>query len=126
MQSSSSDAYKAFNYLNHQVALQNIRILCPPVATILVYSYRAPTNLSIAGEVFLLQEGTTQGDSLVMVMYALGTIPLIKKVNGNAKQVWYANDDSAMSLVSHFASGETSSPPLTQTFVIMPTQGGHG
>ena len=35
-------------------------------------------------------EGTTQGDPLAMPMYALATIPLIKKLQSvDVKQVWY-------------------------------------
>ena len=41
-------------------------------------------------------EGTTQGDPLAMPMYALATIPLIKKLQPvDVKQVWYADDASA-------------------------------
>ena len=39
------DASNAFNSLNRQVALQNIRRLCPPLATILINTYRAPTAI---------------------------------------------------------------------------------
>ena len=41
------DATNAFNSLNRQVALQNIRRLCPPLATILINTYRAPTELFV-------------------------------------------------------------------------------
>ena len=43
----------------------------------------------------LSQEGTTQGDPLAMPMYALATIPLIKKLEGDSTQVWYADDAAA-------------------------------
>ena len=49
------------------------------------------------GNVLLSQEGTTQGDPLAMPMYALATIPLIKKLKENVEkvnQVWYADDAS--------------------------------
>ena len=39
------DATNAFNSLNRQVALHNIRRLCPPLATILINTYRAPSDL---------------------------------------------------------------------------------
>ena len=68
------DATNAFNSLNCQTALQNIRRLCPPIATILVNSYGAPTELFMDNDVILSQEGTTQRDPLAMAMYA--TIPL--------------------------------------------------
>ena len=55
------DATNPFNSLNRQVALQNIRILCPPLATILINTYRAPTELFVDGDTLLSREGTTQG-----------------------------------------------------------------
>ena len=90
------DATNAFNSLNRQVALHNIRRLCPPLATILINTYRAPTELFVDGDPFFSQEGTTQGDPLAMPMYALATIPLIKKLKGNSKQIWYADDAAAI------------------------------
>ena len=90
------DASNAFNSLNRQVALHNIRRLCPPLATILINTYRAPTELFVDGDTILYQEGATQGDPLAMPMYALATIPLIKKLDGNYKQVWFADDAAAV------------------------------
>ena len=90
------DATNAFNSLNRQVALHNIQRLCPLLATILINTYRAPTELFVDGDAILSQEGTTQGDPLAMPMYALATIPLIKKLHGNYKQVWYADDAVAV------------------------------
>ncbi|ETW95667.1 MAG: hypothetical protein ETSY2_47825 [Candidatus Entotheonella gemina] len=75
------DATNAFNHINRQVALQNIRRLCPPIATILINSYRSNIDLFIDGEVIPSQEGTTQGDPLAMAMYGLATIPLIRKLD---------------------------------------------
>ena len=92
------DATNAFNSLNHQVALHNVRRLCPSLATILINTYRAPTELFVDGDTLFsqLQEGTTQGDPLAMPMFALATIPLIKKLKGRSKQIWYANDTDAI------------------------------
>ena len=89
------DATNAFNSLNRQVALHNIRSLCPPLATILINTYRDPTELFVDGNILLSQEGTTQGDPLAMPRYALATIPLIKKLKGNSTQIWYADDAAA-------------------------------
>ena len=90
------DATNAFNSLNRQVALHNIRRLCPPLATILINMYRAPTELFVDGDTLLSQEGVTQGDPLAMPMFALATIPLIKKLKGSSKQIWYADDAAAV------------------------------
>ena len=92
------DAKNAFNSLNRLSALQNIRSLCPSLATILINSYRAPTELFIDGDVVLSREGTTQGDPLAMPFYAIATIPIIKQLRSafdDISQVWYADDASA-------------------------------
>ena len=59
---------------------------------------RAPTELFVDSEVLYSSEGITQGDPLAMPMYALATIPLIKKLQCHlvdVSQVWYADDASA-------------------------------
>ena len=55
------DASNAFNLLNRQTALHNIQRLCPPLATVLINTYREPTELFVDGDVLYSQEGTTQG-----------------------------------------------------------------
>ena len=65
-----------------------------------INTYRAPSELYVDGDVIFSQEGTTQGDPLTMLMYALATIPLIKKLKTNVNdvnQVWYADDASIWS-----------------------------
>ena len=89
------DASNAFNVLNRQVALHNISMLCPSIATTLINTYRAPTDLFVDGSSLLSQEGTTQGDPLAMPMYAVATIPLIRSLPDTVQQVWYADDASA-------------------------------
>lgn len=100
------DASNAFNSLNRQVALRNARHLCPPLANILINTYRNPSELFVDGMVLWSEEGTTQGDPLAMPMYALATIPLINHLSSvpNAKQVWYADDASAAGHLSSLRS----------------------
>ena len=96
------DASNAFNSLNRQSALLNIQRLCPSIATALINTYRAPSELYVDGDVLLSQEGTTQGDPLAMPMYALATISLIRKLKTiieDVNQVWYADDASGASQV---------------------------
>ena len=72
-------------------ALHNISVLCPAFATILIN--RVPVNLLVAGGGRLVsKEGTTQGDPLAMGMHALGIQPLLNRLEGLARQVWYADD----------------------------------
>ena len=88
------DAKNAFNSLNHQTALLNILHLCPSIARFLInsYIYRSKINLYIGGSVLKSSEGTTQGNPLGMIMYALASLPLIP----NILQVWYADDASSV------------------------------
>ena len=62
---------------------------------VLVNTYRVGVNMYIGGESIMSVEGTTQGDP--MAMYALGTLPLIRRSNPSKliQQVWYADDGSA-------------------------------
>ena len=97
------DASNAFNSLNRQTALHNIQRLCPSLATALINTYRSPSELYVDGDVLLSEEGTTQGDPLAMPMYALATIPLIRKLKDNVNdvsQVWYAHDASGAGKVN--------------------------
>ena len=71
------DASNAFNSINQNVALHNISYICPAIYTIVINTYRDPTDLFIDGEALLSQEGTPQGDPLAMPMYAVATVPLI-------------------------------------------------
>ena len=94
------DDTKAFNPLNHHAALQNIRRLCPSLATILINMYQAPRELFVDGDILLSQEGTTQKVPLTMPMYSIATIPLIKKVKGHSKQIWYADGAAAIGKIA--------------------------
>ena len=96
------DASNAFNSHNREVALHNIRHLCPSLATILTNVYRDATELFVDGLVIFSEEGTTQGDPLAMPMYALATIPLINRLSdsSNVVQVWYADDATASGSLS--------------------------
>jgi len=90
------DASNAFNSLNRKVALHNIPILCPALATVLINTYRADVPLFIGGKHLLSSEGTTQGDPLAMAMYAISVIPLIDAIHDcDIWQAWFADDATA-------------------------------
>ena len=90
------DAANAFNSLNRKAALQNIHHLCPSLAKVLINTYREDIKLFVDGETLLSQEGTTQGDSLAMAMYAIAITALIHRLeNEEIEQVWFADDATA-------------------------------
>ena len=92
------DARNTFISLNRQAVLHNIRVICPQIATIFVNTYLRPARLIILGasDIYSL-DGTTQGDDLAMVFYALGTTPLINTSqipSSEVRQVCLADDIS--------------------------------
>ena len=95
------DATNAFNSINRHSALHNINVLCPPLAQVLINTYRHPVRLFIAGSGEIPPtEGTTQGNPLAMAMYAIAIKPLIttlKERCPSVKQAWYADDATAAS-----------------------------
>ena len=89
------DATNAFNSLNRQAALRNIRHLCL-LFKILINTYPEDVRLFIDGETLLSQEGTTEGDPLAMAMYAIAVNPLIHRLkHDTTKQIWFADDATA-------------------------------
>ena len=70
------DASNAFNSLNRAAALNNIRVLCPLIATCVTNTYRVPARLFVVGGSELKSaEGTTQGDPFAMSMYSISLQP---------------------------------------------------
>ena len=95
------DAENAFNSLNRELALKNVEILCPALHHALANSYKHPSNLSVNNTVWLSTEGTTQGDTLAMAMYAIGIFSLIELLQKpNVTQKWYADGSAAGDLKS--------------------------
>ena len=93
------DATNAFNSLNRQAALRNIRhsscsekhprFLSTPTG-------RMCNCLLMVRPSLLSQEGTTEGDPLAMVMYAIAVNPLIHRLKHDTrKQIWFADDATA-------------------------------
>ena len=87
------DARNAFNSLNRDLALKNIRKLCPSIYTAIRNSYKTPSDLFIDKKVIKSQEGTTQGDPIAMAMYGVAILPLIDMLEDqNLTHKWYADD----------------------------------
>ena len=91
------DASNALNAVNRAAALDNIRVLCPVIATYAINTYRPPARLFITGGKEIVSvEGTTQGYPLAMGLYALSIQPLITslQVASSVKECWFADDAS--------------------------------
>ena len=72
--------FQCFNSLNRRFYLHSLHFICPPLTVTLTNMYREALSLFIDGECLLSEEGTTQGDTLVMAMHALSTVLLIQKL----------------------------------------------
>ena len=93
------DAKSAFNVLNRQTALDNVKVLCPALFVALRNSYSHPSHLYISKSTILSQEGTTQGDPLAMIMYGVAILPPITRLhNDSLTQKGYADDDSVVGI----------------------------
>jgi hypothetical protein len=92
------DASNAFNAVNREVLLHNIQILCPEFSTIAINMYRAYSRLFVCGTEIASAEGTTQGDNLAMSLFAIGTLPILRRLEQqkSVSQVWLADDATAV------------------------------
>ena len=77
-------ASNAFNSVNRQTALHNILTFYPPLAQILINTYKHPVHLIIPGSGgpggVVSIESTTQGAPMAMAMYVLAILPLIHQL----------------------------------------------
>ena len=74
----------------------NMQYICPQFAIVLINTYRVPARLFIStgGEIQSAEE-TTQGDTLAMAFYGLGTRPILMnlcKTIPSVSQVWFGDD----------------------------------
>ena len=90
-------AKNAFNCLNRNLAVENIKRICPALNFVVQNSYSAPSDFYVAGKTLQSVEGTTQGDPIAMAMYGVATLSLLMLVqNTHVSQKWYVDDGSAV------------------------------
>ena len=76
------DARNAFNTMNRKVALQNIRVVCPVIATYLANTYASEARMFLHGKYELSSsEGTVQGDPLAMPWFSLNSTTMIEHLS---------------------------------------------
>ena len=117
------DASNAFNLLIRDVALHNFQHLCPSLSTILINLYREATELFVDGITLSSVEGTTQGDSLALPMYALATVPLISHLGESSNVIKFGTPmmPPLQETSLPFGLGGTISPLLALPLAISPT-----
>ena len=83
------DAKNAFNSVNREAALWNVRVQWPRCSKFLFNTYQGYATLVVHGasEYVLSKEGVTQGDPLSMMMYAIVVLPLIRSLVDRNKWV---------------------------------------
>ena len=94
------DAAEAFNSINPEVMLHNLKFICPIIAAYTINCYATPSRLyTVDGGEILSIEGKTQGDPIAMGAYALGILPLIKFLleftnanEMNVKEVFFTDE----------------------------------
>ena len=90
----------------------NIQNICPSLYTAVWNSYHLPSKFLVGKKTLLSQEGTTQGDTLAMVIYGVGLLPLINFVStSNRVQKWYVDDGNAVGKIDDLV--ETLKQPKT-------------
>ena len=98
------DARNAFNEGNRTSFLWTIRHRWPAGARFTFNCYRHWAQLLVrsvdgeAGTILFSKEGCTQGDPLAMIVYGIGMLPLVEKLQQEIPgmfQPWYADDAGA-------------------------------
>ena len=102
-----TDAENAFNSISRPVFLWNARILWTRCSRFLFNSYRGYAVLVLRGSKDFLfsKEGCTQGSGCAMQAYAIGILPMIKKLKNPERwiQNWYADDGSCLAKFQNLA-----------------------
>ena len=72
------DASNAFNSIKRKAFLNNVKIVCPSLATFTTNCYSFPSRLFvIGGGEIALSEGTIRGDPIAGLVYAIAIINLM-------------------------------------------------
>ena len=94
------DAEKAFNSINKQVFLHNIKRICPPIAAFVRKYQNVPIRLyELGGKELLSHEGTTQGDPTTIAVCGIALTPPLKHV-----ATCYPKTDPKMAFVDNLTS----------------------
>ena len=105
-----ADAENAFNSINKQFFLHNIKHTCPPIATYIRNYSNVPVKLFVlGGKELLSHEDTTQGDPTAMAIYGIVITLLLKHLTTcyperDPKMVAFADDLASAGRLSKLRS----------------------
>ena len=86
------DFQNAFNLVDREVMLQEVRLQCPAISRWVEFCYSRPARLYYGGHTLSSHQGVQQGDPL---LFALVLHPLVCKIRDSFNfpfQAWYLDD----------------------------------
>ncbi|GJT47130.1 putative reverse transcriptase domain-containing protein, partial [Tanacetum coccineum] len=89
------DLKNAFNLVDREVMLQEIRLRCPAISHWVKFCYSNPARLYYGQHTLWSYQGVQQGDPLGPLLFALVLHPLICKIRDSFSisfQAWYLDD----------------------------------
>ncbi|GKE14805.1 putative reverse transcriptase domain-containing protein [Tanacetum coccineum] len=89
------DFRNAFNLMDHEVVLHEVRIRCPAISHWVKFCYSYPARLYYGEHALRSYQGVQQGDPLGPLLFALVLHPLVCKIRDSfnlSLQAWYLDD----------------------------------
>ena len=85
------DLRNAFNSVNREIVLNEVRSRCPEIYPIVFQSYHAPTPLFYNTSFISSKNGVQQGDPLGALLFSLAIDPIIQSAESPIN-IWYLDD----------------------------------
>jgi hypothetical protein len=89
------DFKNAFNLVDREVMLQEVRLRCPVISRWVEFCYSSPARLYYGEHTLWSHQGVQQGDPLGPLLFALVLHPLVCKIRDSFSlplQAWYLDD----------------------------------
>ena len=83
----------AFNSLNRNVFLHNIKVICPEISNFVINCYTLLSRLFVRGKELKSKEGTTQGNPFAAGLYALGVTRLMTAVTSPSESMHHSSSN---------------------------------
>ena len=89
------DFKNAFNLVDREVMLQEVRLRCPPISCWVEFCYSRPARLYYGEHTLWSHQGVQQGDPLGPLLFTLVLHPLVCKIVETfslSLHAWYLDD----------------------------------